>query len=231
MPSWGAPAKGLNAGSPSPSSPVSDLRRQSINTYQQSSPYRTSSSSSCESRLGDSFSRRLSHSSGQSQSLGGATNFSSDNPFQSQARFSADNPFHNTSSESLLSSENPYSPRDISSPIHQHVPRPSFQPSPLGRAPGMRDQPRFSPRTPSSRNFNTQPSFFHSPSPRYQTPPNRFQSGFNNRGFNLAKKGFGNRNGSFSNPGGSDDIHKYVNASMLEDPWRDLPATPLTQTY
>ncbi|RUS69281.1 hypothetical protein EGW08_022959 [Elysia chlorotica] len=228
MPSWGAPAKGGNVSSPNlPQSPqnysASDIKADHPNKVQRHSPYPNIS----QSRHGDISSGGQSLNSEQTQNAA-MHNFSSDNPFASQTRFSAHNPFQNTQ-DSPRGSENPFQ-RDLPSPIHQRIPRPGFHPSPLMHTPGLRDhQPRFSPRTPSS-NFHTPPSRFQSQSPQYQTPPNRFQSG-SNRGFHSARRGFGNRNGSFSNPGGSDDIKKYVNPSMLDDPWKNLPATPLMQTY
>ncbi|GFR88809.1 hypothetical protein ElyMa_000778900 [Elysia marginata] len=236
MPSWGAPAKGANiTDSKDLQSPGShhsfttDTRGQNrnANRFQRHNPYPNNSPLQ---------NRQDFHSLGgllpvpkQIQNTEGVSNFSSDNPFMNQTQFSADNPFQN--SDPLRSSENPYNNRNNPSPIQHGSPRPSFQPSPLIRTPRGRGQrPGFSPRTPYSSNFYTPPTRFQSPSPRYHTPSNRFQGGFP-RGSSSAKRGFGNRGDSFCNPGGSDDIQKYVNPSMLEDPWKDLPATPFLQTY
>ena len=189
MPSWGAPARGAHIGKPNlPQSPQnyplppSDTRFDNRNKLQRHSPYPNISQS--QSRHGDDGSGALFPTPEQSHNTA-KPNFSSDNPFVSQTRFSADNPFQNTQ-DSLKGSRSPLH-RDISSPIHQRIPRPAFNPSPLMRTPGVRgpNQPRFSPGTPSL-NFHTPPSRFQSPSPRYQTPPNHFQSG-SARGFHSAR--------------------------------------------
>ena len=191
MLSWGAPAKGANVSSPNPAqspqtqaSPAPEKSGQNHNRHERHSPYPSNSQS--QNRQGNHTPGGLYQTPEQNQQSGGVPNFSCDNPFMSKTRFSADNPFNNTS-DSLMGSDNPYSQRDMSSPIHPRAPRPSFQPSPLMRTPfGRGHQPRFSPRTPSSGNFNSPSSRFQSPSPRYHTPPNRFQSS-HNRGFGSGK--------------------------------------------
>lgn len=215
-PSWGAPASGASQTSqqgPRKNNPfVQSGQPQNINRHQRQSPYQINAG------------RGKNGSPNNFQERGDDTveksflSFSSSNPFNDQGKkFSNENPFHknisNSPGNSFLSRSQYHSP-NLS--FQQH---PRFQSSPNQRG----FPPRFSPQT-SLKNFNT-------PSRRFETSSSGGYSNSASHHCNSSKKPFFQRNNSLNNPGGSDNIKDYIHPSMLEDPWKNLPATPMFQSY
>ncbi|CAL1533801.1 unnamed protein product [Lymnaea stagnalis] len=216
-PSWGAPASGISQNSqqsPQKNNPYFQSGQpQNFNRHQRQSPYQNNAG---RGRNGspNNFQER-----GDNDTVVKSfQNFSSSNPFNDLGKkFSNENPFQKNISPGT---DNSFQNRSqYSSPNFQQ--RPRFQSSPIHQS-GF--PPRFSPHTPS-KNFNT-------PSRRFQTPSS---AGYSNdsasQHFNSSKKPYFQRNKSLNNPGGSDNIQEYIHPSMLEDPWKDLPATPMLQSY
>uniref|UniRef100_A0A2C9LIC2 M-phase-specific PLK1-interacting protein n=1 Tax=Biomphalaria glabrata TaxID=6526 RepID=A0A2C9LIC2_BIOGL len=201
-PSWGAPASGgLNANPLSPHTPSPQYHqgqgKQFSNRFQRPSPYNPNRSRNGTPDNG--------HSDDSPKTF---QNFSSGNPFQNSCKkFSSDNPYQKSMNRS-------YQDGNSSSPSI----KPFSHSSPL--IPGGPHQ-RFSSNTPSKN--------FHGHSRNFQTPsPVRFMNDSNCHS-NFAKRPFTPRNRStgLRNPGSSDNIRDYVSPSMIEDPWKDLPATPI----
>ncbi|KAH9519070.1 hypothetical protein Btru_009048 [Bulinus truncatus] len=206
IPSWGAPAAGGVKSSPSCHSPQTPSPSPSsfIQGRQQSSNrYQRRSPYHMNTSLSknDTLDNLKNEDSPKS-----FQNFSSGNPYQNCGnKFSSDNPYHKNHN-GIYQGRNNSTPNtrqfSHSSPVVSNGP-----------------QPRFSPHTPS-RNHSQN---FHTPSPV------RFANDSSNNHSNYVKRPYTPRNKGLRNPGGSDNIRDYISHSMLEDPWKDVPATLIMQ--